>query len=373
MKLIYITNARIPTEKAHSIQIMKMCQAFSNQGVETELVVPWRFNEIKKDPFNYYGVKRNFKIRKLPSLDLILLSIPYFGFWIQNITFALSVFFYLIFKKADIIFSRDLFSLWFLNFFKKNLIYEAHTFPGHFFLYKRVFQEARAIITITQKLKELLIEQGILANKILVVPDGVDLEEFNIKESQEQCCQKLNLPLNKKIVLYTGHFYKWKGTQVLADASKFLGENILVIFVGGTKEDEKKFRIKNQHLNNILILGHKPYSEIPYYLKAANVLILPNSAKEEISQYWTSPMKMFEYMTSQRPIVASDLPSLREILSENNAILVEPDNPRKLAQGIAKVMKNPDFFDRISKQAYQDVQGYSWSKRAQKIIDFLNL
>jgi len=372
MKLIYLANARIPTEKAHGIQIMKMCEALSRQGLEIKLVIPWRFNRIKEDPFNYYNIKRVFKIKKLPSIDLIPLNFPKIGFWIQSISFSFFAFWYSLFRKSNLIYSRDLPCLWLSSFFKKNLVYEAHTFPQYFFLYKQVFQKTKAIIVITKKLKEVFIQKGILKEKILVAPDGVDLNVFDIDISKEEARKKLNLPYNKKIALYAGHLYEWKGAQILAEASKFLDKDTIVIFIGGTKEDEKEFREKNKDLNNILILGYKPYSEIPYYLKTADVLVLPNSAKEKISQYWTSPIKMFEYMASQRPMVASDLPSLREILSENNAILIKPDNPGKLTQAIAKILKNPDFFDRISKQAYRDVQRYSWSKRAKKIINFLN-
>ena len=57
MKLIYITNARITTEKAHGIQIMKTCEVFSNAGMKVLLIIPRRFNWIKKDPFDYYGIK----------------------------------------------------------------------------------------------------------------------------------------------------------------------------------------------------------------------------------------------------------------------------------------------------------------------------
>ncbi len=383
MRLIYIANARLPTEKAHGIQIMKMCQAFSLAGVEVELIVPWRFNKIKKDPFDYYGIKKNFKIKTLPSIDLIPLGLSKIGFWIQSITFATSVFFYLIFKKVDIIYSRDLFSLWFLSFFRKNLVYEAHTFPRHLFLYGRVFKKTKMIIVITQKLKELFIQQGVISDKILVAPDGVDLKDFNIKESQEKCRRKLNLsrttfgekvarnlPLDKKIVLYTGHLYEWKGVQTLAKAAKFLEENVLIIFVGGTEEDISKFKTQNSKLKNILIAGHWPHSEIPYWLKAADVLVLPNSGKEEISKKWTSPIKMFEYMASKRPIIASDLPSIKEILNENNAILVEPDNSKELAEGIKKVLRNSQLSAKISNQAFGDAQEYTWQKRAENILEF---
>ncbi|MCG2808867.1 MAG: glycosyltransferase, partial [Candidatus Portnoybacteria bacterium] len=122
---------------------------------------------------------------------------------------------------------------------------------------------------------------------------------------------------------------------------------------------------------NILILGHRPYSEIPYYLKAADVLVLPNSGKEEISKSWTSPMKMFEYMASQRPIVASDLISLREILNENNAVLVEPDNSRALAEGIMSALKKDDFSAKILIEAWQNVQKYTWTERVKNILLFI--
>ena len=118
------------------------------------------------------------------------------------------------------------------------------------------------------------------------------------------------------------------------------------------------------------MIGHRPHIEIPYWLKAADVLILPNSAKEKISQFYTSPMKMFEYMASQKPIIASELPSIKEVLNENNAILVESDNFKALARGIEKALKDNELSDKISQRAYSDVQDYTWQKRAENILNF---
>jgi len=371
MKITYITNSRISTEKAHGIQIMKMCEAFGNAGIELELFLPWRFNKIKDNAFDFYGVKKNFKIKKIFSLDLIPLNIPKICFWIQSLSFSVSIFFYLLFKKTDVIYSRDSFPLFLLSFFKKNLVYEVHYLPKHFFLHRKVFQKVKKIIVITNKLKESLIKKGIANDKILVAPDGVDLGKFDIDISKEEVRKKFNLPADKKIALYVGHLYQWKGVQVLADAAKFLEKDTIVVFVGGTKKDKKRFKNKNKNINNILILGQKPYSEIPYYMKTADVFVLPNSNKAEISKNWTSPMKMFEYMASQRPIVASDLPSLREVLNENNTILVEPDNHQELAKSIKRALNEVDFSVKLSEQAYQDVQKYTWKKRISNILKFI--
>ncbi|TSC96014.1 MAG: group 1 glycosyl transferase [Parcubacteria group bacterium Athens1014_10] len=427
MKIIYLADIRIPTEKAHGIQIMKMCEALRDANIprtfskneylsekisgsgslsasfrqkayffiekmrgkrihtndtnkiEIELIVPKRFNFIKEDPFEYYSVKKIFKIKKIFCFDL-----TFFGPVLKSFAFRWSSFWFgffsswhAIFHQADIIYSRDFPPMFFLSFFKNNLVYEMHTFSRNPFFYKIIFTKTKKIIVITHKIKEFLIKEGVEKNKILVAPDGVDLKEFEIQATREECRKKLNLPLDKKIILYTGHLFEWKGAAVLLEAARKFEilnpkSETLFVFVGGTEKDINNFKLQiaNLKLNNILMIGHRPHIEIPYWLKAADVLILPNSAKEKISQFYTSPMKMFEYMASQKPIIASELPSIKEVLNENNAILVESDNFKALARGIEKALKDNELSDKISQRAYSDVQDYTWQKRAENILNF---
>lgn len=363
MKIFYLANIRFPTEKAHGIQIAKMCESFGLKN-KVVLIIPWRFNSIKQDIFDYYRIKKNFKIVRLPSLDLIALQIPKIGYIIQSFTFYISVFIYLLFKKSNVLYTRD----WFLGFRRRNSFLELHTLPKY--SVNQRIKKFKGIIAVTQTLKNKLIKKGITENKIMVAPDGADIKQFDIQISQEEARKKMSLPLDRKIILYAGHLYKWKGVDVLAEAAKYLN-NHLIVFIGGTKKDIKIFTSQFKNYKNILILGHKIYSEIPLYLKAADVLVLPNSAKEKISRYWTSPMKMFEYMASRRPIVASDLPSIREVLNKNNAILVEADNQKELIDGIKKSLENSDFSDKILTRAFQDVQQYGWVNRANNILNFI--
>ncbi len=369
-KIIYVANTRLPTEMAHGLQIMKMCEAFVKNGAELELVVPLRFriSELgKRDPFRYYRVEKIFKIKKIFCFDLTPLNrfLGPFSSLTQALSFSFFVSMYLFFNRADIIYSRDRFSLFFIN--KKNVVFEVHKIPKSLSL-----KGVDKIITISRGIKHDLVKKGI-KNKILVVPDAIDLEDFRIEESKKECRRKLNLPANKKIVLYTGHLYKWKGVETLALASKFLGDDILVVIVGGIKwylSNFKKF-VKKNRLDNVLVLGHQDYSKIPYYLKAADCLVLTGTKKSKISRKYTSPMKMFEYMASRTVIAVSDLDSFKEVLNQNNSILVEPDNPRALAKRITQILNDSNSANKISKQAYKDIQSYTWDNRAKEILKFI--
>ena len=290
MKISYTANIRLPTEKAHGIQIMKMCEAFSELGNEVTLIVPWRFNSIKTDSFDYYLVKRNFKITRVPSFDLIILG--RIGFWIQTITFLFFARIYLIFKKYDVLYTREQFT----GLLFKNFILEILSLPEQISsVHTKNWNRADKLVVITSFIKNELIEKGIKPEKIFIAPDGVDFKKFDIDISRIAARKKLDLPLDKKIVVYTGHLFKWKGVDVLAEATGML-EDTLVLFVGGMERDVLKFSKRFVEKVNMKVLGHRPYSEIPYYLKAADVLVLPNTAKDNVSKFYTSPLKLFEYI-----------------------------------------------------------------------------
>jgi glycosyltransferase involved in cell wall biosynthesis len=383
MKLIYIVNARIPTEKAHGIQIMKMCEAFvdannANQDtniankIDVELVVPQRRNNIIKDPFEYYGIEKKFKITKLPCLDLIPLGLGAFGFYVQQFSFSFAAAAYSLFKKNVVFYSRDILPCFFLGLLGKGFFLELHRLSKKEKLfYSFVFKRAKGIIS-TNNFKAEYIKNNykISGKKILVYPNGFDQSLFDITLDKNSLREQLSLFNNKPIIMYTGHLYGWKGAHVLAQAAKLITEANFY-FIGGTDSDIADFK-KKYSGENLFFLGRKPFYEIPKYQKAADVLVLPNSAESEESRNDTSPIKLFEYMASGRPIVASDLPSIREILNNANSLLVEPDDPEELSDGIKKILEDKGPPERIANQALIDSREYTWKNRARKIIDFIN-
>jgi len=370
MKLIYLANIRIPTERAHGYAIMKMCEEFAAQGIDVELVVPNKKNIIGTDPFHYYNLKKNFQIKYLPTVDFLSkrLATGRLFFWIDYLLFWGAAFLSGSWRRADIIYTRD-YILVGSSFGKKNIL-EIHDLPRKKRILLFVAKKAEKIIVITGGLKDDLIKAGIPADKILIAPDAADLEKFDIKISQTEAREKVSLPVEKKIIIYVGHLYGWKGADILADAAKLL-PGYLIIFVGGVGAELADFKNKYGNCANIKMIPFQKRDALPFYLKAADILILPNKKGDIISEKYTSPLKLFEYMASGRPIVASDLPTMREVLNKNNAILVEPNSPEALACGVEAILKNKELAERLSDQSLIDVKNFSWQKRVEKIIKFI--
>jgi glycosyltransferase involved in cell wall biosynthesis len=144
-----------------------------------------------------------------------------------------------------------------------------------------------------------------------------------------------------------------------------------LVLVGGELSEIRKIKDEYQ-LRNLILIDRQPHTKIPYYLKAADVLVLPNKKGDAMSEKYTSPLKLFEYMAAGRPIVASDLSSIREILNDKNAVLVVPNNPHMLAGGIRKILEDQEFAGQLVSQGFSDVHNYSWEKRTDKILNFIN-
>ncbi len=372
--IYYVANARMPTEKAHGIQIAKMCEALGMRA-SLELIIPSRHNPIKESVYQYYHVKKHFTIKKLWCIDMISRAawLRSVAFFIEVFSFAASIAFYLRKKDAKIIiYTRDIYTLLFLSKTYK-IIYEAHTVPETpNVLYKHLFKKVDRVVVLSKHLQQDMKAKGLEGKSVLVAPDAVDYDTFAITDSQQKCRINTNLPVDKKIVLYTGHLYRWKGVYTLLEAATLL-PTYTFVFVGGTGIDQKKFAkaVEEKAITNVLVIGHTLHEYMPRYLKAADVLVLPNSGVSRISSHHTSPMKLFEYMASHVPIVASDLPSLREVLSENNAVFSVPDDHISLVQAITKVIEYPEKARVLAQQAAVDVQHYTWKQRAMNILTYI--
>ena len=377
MKLIYITNTRLPSEKANSYQSMQMCSSFSKLFDEVELWTGKARNtkalrEIK-DVFEYYNIGKTFLIRKFFQFDSIILRYLNEFMWanLRDFVFSVNACLHLIrYRKSQevLIYTRVWYVLYIFLLFKKiglvdnKIFYESHKFSK--FLLKPL-SRIDGLIVINHYLYSLYEDNGL--KNLFEAHDGVNIDEY--KHISDYKFQPKKKECN---VVYTGSLFLWKGVYTLVDSLKYLPNNVKLIFVGGSDQylvNFKKYVKDSEQKNRVTIVPHIPKKDLLQYIEIADVLVLPNSAKDKMSLY-SSPIKMFEYRASKRPIVASDLPSIKEILSDqDNATLFNSDNPRDLANKILNVFTND--CSKLVRRALSDVESYTWDKRAKNITKFI--
>lgn len=368
MRIFLLYHGRFPSEKAASLFAAQEATSFAHAGTETVLVVPRRIGRIREEAHRYFGLINPLAVTFVPTLDLFFF--PFIGRVAQDVStafFSLFSFLYLLSKarRDDWIISNEPLPLLFASLRFGNTLYEVHDFPENkTFFFTIIFRRMRGILA-TNKWKAEEITKRFKAdrNKIFFEPNAVDVTTFDPPLSRQEAREQLGLP-DGHIVVYTGHLYEWKGVRTLAQAAELL-QDVQTYIVGGTAYDIERFCEKYSHLSNVHIIGHRAHSEIPLWQRAADVLVLPNTAAEEISARYTSPMKLFEYMASGTPIVASDLPSISEIAA-GRAILVPPDDPTALAKGIERVLGRGAELEALSAREW--VHDHSWDRRAKRIL-----
>ncbi len=388
MKIIYLVNARIPTEKAHGYQIMKMCEEFFLQKVDIELWVPTRANPIKYNAFEYYKLDESFKIKYLSSFDF-LRFVKIFGRWsyyAQVLTFALKVLINKIPKDA-IVYTRNPELAFILKLKGHKVVYECHDWFAtkakiNLFLLKKCDK----IVCTNNYIKQNFINNGFDEKKLLTAPNGVDISIFGIKDNKEEAVKKLKLEkeieeklLLSKVLLYTGSYKTMevgKGIRETLEALKILDkENLFFVAVGGSEAHIKFYQDLAKELgvaDSTLFLGRYEQRELALFQRASDMLMMPFPDKAHY-KYHMTPLKMFEYLAGGRPIIASDLPSIREILDENTAVFCEPGNASDLALAIKNTIANHGLVEFICKNAKVEAEKYTWDERARRVREFLTI
>ncbi len=355
--------------------ILKTCGGFVHEGFEVELWVPRRRNAVSGDPFALHGVEPSFAVRYLPVLDLMhVLGKP--GFWLMVASFNLAVWWQLAGERKAVLYGHDLRDFILPGLRGLSLFVEIHDFyeSSLEWLNRLVLKRATGLVVTNRiKMRRLHEHYGFAEARMIWQPNAVNVAQFARSESVEEARAELGLPAGRTIALYTGHLFGWKGVHTLAEAAARLPESVYVYFVGGTAEDRAALQgfVGEHRLPRIEFVEHQPHERMPLFMRAADVLVLPNTAKEEASRLETSPVKLFEYLASGRPIVASDLPSLREVVSEKEVAFFNPDDAQDLAKVIGETLNNKSETEKRVVAASELAKKHSWEARAKAITTFI--
>jgi len=378
-KILYLHYAEFDSDKANLTQVVSMCNAFKVNGTDVHLVL----KNPKNVPLNKtFGILKN-KYGKLINFNIFLNSSAPTRFNRFGKYFNTGYYKKIIEDVSpDFCFVRSPLMMKACIAAGINYVYEAHNNLLHEgssilskywkCILKKESQHKRflKLITISQNLKDFWSRQGVQENKIIALHDGFQRDMFEYKIKKNEARRSLNLPINKKIVLYSGSLYPDREVESILELAVELPD-ILFVVVGGPQKnvDYYKSMAESKVLKNIIFAGRKPHQLIPLYLFAADVLLAIWSEDVPTINF-CSPLKVFEYMAAGRTIVAHGFPTIKEVLvGKRNAILVEPGNFPQLVSSTKDALSLPYNNSLAITARKEAIEQYTWTKRANSILN----
>lgn len=386
MRILYFADIRFPLERANGIQTMETCHALARRGHAVTLIVRPDTQTPARDPFAFYELPRvaALRIETAPVAGPPLARrAGYLAFAAGRAAGR---------SRADILFTRDLgvaaMLLRIPRSVRPPVVYESHGYapevaralpalvstaspPGAAKIARlarreaRVWKTADGYVTITGALRDDLRVRLGDRGGLAVVPDGARFDPV------PRVAASIRPAGHRPRVAYAGHLYAWKGVDLLLDGiAKLPGVDGLV--AGGHEAEPDLARLKARAAalgihDRVTFTGLVSRSRVAELLQDADVLVLPNPASA-ISTRFTSPLKLFEYMAAGRPIVASDLPAIREVLQhDRTALLVEPGNAEALAGAIRRLLDEDGLGRRLAGAALDTMREYTWDRRAERL------
>ena len=373
MKIAFLSFATLPSRAAHGVNIIKMCEALTEIGHNVILYTDSR--EPAQEILDLYAVEHPFAVRRISLVKIRIL-----GRLLSLLKTASAV------RRSppDLLYTRDVFTGRLAAKLNIPFVFELHEIHPSGLrdsLFRKLISSSncKRLIYISYRMKKLTEEKYGSAVTTLdskVAHDAADLKLYDSRSEPGAFRRELNLPENAFIVGYSGSLFPGRGMEIILHAAQSLPD-VTFLIVGGEGHYLSEFKEKvDKSGGNVLFKGFIPYKNVPRHLLACDVLLMPyqrkvlhRQKKHDTAEYM-SPLKMFEYMAAGKAIISSRIPVLEEILhNEENALLVAPDNKQEWIEAISRLKDHPDLAVKLGQNARRDVQGHSWRRRAERIMD----
>ncbi len=365
-RVAYIARATVPSGSTNSIHVAKIADAFASISEDFRLIV--FEGDTKATLREAYGVRNEFPVYRIDKgkdtrLDQIKWASKAVGLARK--------------QGCNVIVTRDPFCAVIAVIKGIDAVLDLHGdikhLTGRFYRMLKwkwfVNNKRFHLVTISQGLKDYYVQNyGLEAERITVLADGADLEDFESYAGNELVLNKDSLHIG-----YFGKILVGKGIDLIRRMAVADPDDVYDIY-GGTLEEAEK-ETGSSFSDNVVFHGRVNNKEIPEIMCGMDVLILPNQDKlmnmgEDIGKF-TSPLKLFEYMASGRAIIASDLPVIREVLSEDNAYLASAADENDWVRCITEIKADDSNAADRAARAKTDVVRYSWKSRAEVMLQLV--
>jgi glycosyltransferase involved in cell wall biosynthesis len=365
-KLDYLTLG-FPGERAGTVHIARMLEAFVAEGCDASLVRPYRWGARNLRIEDYVRAPVGIETlatwpfdRATPRLYTAGLLLAY-RIWLARAASR---------RSADWLHTRD----------QRLAVAAARAFGGRALIAFEVHHSAAEaasasgidlFVAISRGVADGLADSGVARERIVVAQDAVDPRRFAGAEAEARDVREQWSLDDRFVVGYTGHLYRDRGIGTLLRATAELPPEVVLLVVGGTPEDLARARAEAEQLGvgeRVVWVGHVHPDRVPAYQLASDVLVVPYGSDYELKSE-SSPLKVHEYMAAGRPIVIGDLPYAREILDSGTASIVPPDDPSAYAREIERLRQNPAASAGMASRAREVASANTWSLRARTILE----
>jgi len=379
MKILYLASVRIPSEKAAGLAIVRQCQAFVDIGHVVKLFVPSRDKKLNSSFESVYGITPKFSSVEIKSFSLY--SLGWCGFYFMLLFEAVKMFWYIRKKEKnfDLLYSRDQYVLipFVLSGFASRCYLELHTKKTDF-ITKFITKRVKKIIVISKGLHEHYADMT-GRNDIQVEPSGVDTEQFLNLPTSTELKRKFSLPENSIVFGYVGKYKTMgesKGVEdiIRAFALAYKENTNIHLFIVGAESGEEIEIIElarecdlHDGTYTVLTLDQKYFAE---YLMASDVLLMNYPDTEHYAKYM-SPTKFFAYLATGKPIISSDLPSIRDVVGYLGILFVRPNDITAFAYAMNETIGE---YIKIKNDASKNIdlaKKFQWIHRAQRISGYV--
>lgn len=371
MKIALVAPGAIPAQTANSIQVMKMAQALAAEGHDLRILAPGAASQLPWAQLAaQYGLERRLEISWLPARAALRRYDYAWAAWCTAKAW-----------RTDLLYTRVPQAAALSAALGLPTIFELHDMPsgrmGPLFL--RVFlrsRGARRLVVNTRHLaQQLQAAYRLPAGDFLTLaPNGVDLARYQKLPTAAAARAQLGLA-EGFTVGYSGHLYTGRGIGFLLELARQLPE-MRFLLVGGRPEDVAARRQQAGEQQNVHFTGFVPNAELPLYQAACDVLTMPYgqqvtaSGGQDIAAF-TNPLKMFEYLAAGRPLLASDLPILQEVLNEQNAVLLPSGDLAAWQAALRSLQADPSRRAALAAAGQATASSYSWAARARSVLQGL--
>lgn len=378
MRIAYFIDTEIPSPRANTVHVMRMCQAFSRAGHDVQLLCDKPAAESTgADIWDRYGIEKRFHIERISLPNWVRKYGHRFGLMLSAKKKVQKM------GPCDVAYGRSLYALNYLKR-KKPFIYESHREPDRLnLMYEKKILSHRnclGLVVISQALKNRYLEicPFLREKDITVLHDCADIDTTGADTKAEL----VNAPGQTDVVIgYLGHLYPGKCMEVMLPVAAKCPQYTFHV-VGGTQEwvDHWRTAAEKEEIRNIRFYGFVNNSKVGEYYRAFDICILPFSKSVYVDKRkaldigkWISPLKLFEAMAYEKAILVSRIPTIEEVMTDReDALLADPDNIDEWVCKLNQLAEDPDMRKRLGQNAREKLEkDYTWQKRAERIIDII--